>query len=499
MATPSSSATSESPPMAFLNAAAASPPTQDDTAAIDPEEREQRKKAVQKFLARAEVSMVTRGLRARLSYASYKATHNIPHVPLRDLEAQSAPRKRKAGTGTNNYYNNPATQGTPATTTPNARGAMAPPTSRASYYNYTGGKDHGAASGSKSASATQSLYSSILAPPPAKQARTVHNAADPPIAAPLRPTPTPRSKASKAGKGKKRQRTAPSGEDDMKAAATLTSLLFHSRPQGQGSPSAGSDSGSAHSWTQFAQSSTRTTTTTAPSASNTEPQSQSQQSSLTQRSATPPPAQSQSQSQPQSQPQQQGTPQFPAPTDNEAADLMLFLATSPSPARPSATRDQAAFRTLRAGARGRVLFAGEQGHKRNRSGEGSFGSSLGAISDIGLNDAKQPSRLAAAPTLPNDDEESGGSGSVNVVPPRTPPQAQLLPPPPLPQSQPFAQSPLPRTHSSPGKAATTPGSSFNLGDFINVSPMPSAGAGVRERRLFEEEREGLGAGIDLVR
>ncbi|KII92784.1 hypothetical protein PLICRDRAFT_172836 [Plicaturopsis crispa FD-325 SS-3] len=128
-------------------------------------------------------------------------------------------------------------------------------------------------------------------------------------------------------------------------------------------------------------------------------------------------------------------------------------------------------------------LAGEQGHKRNRSGEGSFGSSLGTISDIGMNDAKQPLRLAAVPTLPGptDEEESGGGGSLNVVPPRTPPQAQLLPPAPLPQSQ---QSPLPRTHSSPGKTATTPGSSLNLGDFINVSPMPSAGAGVRERRLF---------------
>lgn len=159
------------------------------------------------------VRQVTRGLRARLSYAGYKAKHNIPHVPLRDLEAQStgpasgpgsraigAGAKRKvAGAGNNNYYNNPATQSVhnpPATVIgqqQRGRGSMAPPVlsssastaSRSNYYPNT-------TTNATRTSQTPSLYSSILAPPPAKQARTIHNPRDPPIPAPTRPPVTPK-------------------------------------------------------------------------------------------------------------------------------------------------------------------------------------------------------------------------------------------------------------------------------------------------------------------
>src|SRR5277367_5431323 len=56
MATPSSSATSASPPMASLQPHSVAPTA--DSAGMEPIERERRKNAVQKFLARAENSMV---------------------------------------------------------------------------------------------------------------------------------------------------------------------------------------------------------------------------------------------------------------------------------------------------------------------------------------------------------------------------------------------------------------------------------------------------------
>jgi len=189
------------------NVAVAAANAANSSVTMDPAERDERKKAVQKFLARAEISMVsfflvprlfdapwrvwdaslhredvvftrilythftivehvdpeytynysnaphsqvTRGLRARLSYASYKAAHNIPHVPLRDLESSHSPYAAGPGAGagrgpaiggkrkasaSNNYYNNPATQGVhnPAPNTnygqhqQRGRGSMAPP------------------------------------------------------------------------------------------------------------------------------------------------------------------------------------------------------------------------------------------------------------------------------------------------------------------------------------------------------------------------------------
>ncbi|CAE6424223.1 hypothetical protein ACGC1H_002615 [Rhizoctonia solani] len=59
---------------------------------VDADEQAQRQKAIDTFLARTEFSKLARVLRARLSYASYKATHNIAHVPLTSLEHQLASR-----------------------------------------------------------------------------------------------------------------------------------------------------------------------------------------------------------------------------------------------------------------------------------------------------------------------------------------------------------------------------------------------------------------------
>lgn len=544
--------------------------------------------------------MVTRALRARLSYASYKATHNIPHVPLRDLEAQTQSQsqsasfsrtiaaKRKAA-GTTNSYNNPATQGSSSAGASNptrrgGSGAMAPPsisTPRSHYPSYMNAPSSSAgyaaaevASGSKITNYTPTLYTSILAPPPSKQARTIHNVHDPPVPAPTRPAPSPRPRAPKAsprtdprgghgkgrqsdkatkaasspdrrkakrasaGKGKQKQRAGMDidvdGDVDMKAAATLTSLLLHHRPSITGSASSprssidGSEA-STFSYSHFAQSSARTTNASQPPPPPSSGSSASVGAEPSFRQQTPPPL-------PSSAPL--ATTPRPAPTDNEAADLMLFLATSPSPVRPSNkdSKDLAAYRALSGGtgplrSKGRVLFpsaagdappdnsaaAGSSSPKPAstllRGGEG--GSFTSSISSIGGEMAGRARSLEAQPARV-------ASSFVSPSP------AQLLPPPPFPLPVASA-SPVPRKDRVPSpKPNFGQGTlDFNFHEFINASPSPSRGLvvqgnksnlGLRAdvgRKLFEEEQmrhhlniaqspgtrqdeRALGAGIDLV-
>ncbi|KAF8071792.1 hypothetical protein FPV67DRAFT_1560563 [Lyophyllum atratum] len=594
MATPSSSATSPSPPMTYLQHS--SGPSQPITSAYtDPMEKEQRERAIQKFMARAEISTITRGLRTRLSYASYKAAHNIHHVPLRDLEAQSQTQsqsasfsrtiaaKRKAA-GNNNYYNNPATQGPhgmsagPSSLRRGGSGSMLPPSTTSSprtYYPAVNGSayattsNYDPGSSSRAANLNQSLYTSILAPPMTKQARTIHNAADPPVPASSRPLASPRARAQKpvsrstaeatrshaksrkldhpasphspnarkvkrtpTDKGKhKRQRTSDmdvdvDGDVDMKAAATLTSLLLHHRPSITGSASSprssidGSEAGSAYSYSHFAQSSARTIAAASPPAPVSAAASTSTVTESSFRNLTPPPAQA-------AGPEKATTP-HPAPTDNEAANLMLYLATSPSPARPTNkdSKDLAAYRALGGGPpgvlrdKGRVLFASGTGVEPTeaskpqvlaRGGDTSFTSS---ISSIGT-------------------ELGSGSFSGNTT--RTTPASpqllppQLLPPPSLPSQKPVFESPSTHKDVNENPRPTYPQGSveFNFNDFIHGSPSPSRGPVVQApkanlglradvgRKLFEEEQmrhalsgaqspgkrreeRALGAGIDLV-
>lgn len=397
-------------------------------------------------------------------------------------------------------------------------------------------------SGSNSA---PSLYTSILAPPPTKQARTIHNVHDPPVPAPIRPAPSPRprnvlkspraeprshakgrqsdkkvvnspgrrkvKRTSAAEKGKRRQQVGmevdADGDVDMKAAATLTSLLFHHRPSIGGSTSSprssidGSEAGSNYSYSHFAQSSARTTTVAGPPPSSTPP---SNAVELPLRHKTPPSS--------SVSVAKQTTPRaLPTEKDSEAADLMLFLATSPSPARPSKARDQAAYQTLSgtsARPKGRVLFqtssvseqptgesAGGTGSLRppstlSRSGEGSFVSSISSIgSEIGANQS-----VGSAPPM-----------QTHLPAPVTP--AQLLPPPSLSSSIPSTTSVPKETEQTVGRSpkpahnTVTQGAptDFNIHEFINASPSspsralqpPKSNHGLRAdvgRRLFEEEQ-----------
>ncbi|KAG5647334.1 hypothetical protein DXG03_000402 [Asterophora parasitica] len=572
----------------------------------DPAEKEHRQRAIQKFMARAEISTITRALRTNLSYASYKAAHNIHHVPLRDLEAQSQTQsqsasfsrtiaaKRKAA-GNNNYYNNPATQGPHAVGAGSSSGSlrrggsgsMLPPSTTSSPRTYhpavngsayatTSNNDPG--SSSRIGTSKQSLYTSILAPPPAKHARTIHNAGDPPVPASSRPLASPRARATKpissrstaeatrshaksrkldhpssprssntrkakrspADKGKQRHTDMGmdvDGDVDMKAAATLTSLLLHHRPSVTGSATSprssidSSEAGSVYSYSHFAQSSARTISEASPPGPGpiSAAPSTSTVTEASFRNTTPPPPP------PAAGPENSSAPPRPAPTDNEAASLMLYLATSPSPVRPTNankdSRDLAAYRALGGGPpgvlrdKGRVLFASgsstEHGpavtdspkpksHTLARGGDTSFTSS---ISSIGT--------------------DVGGGSLINATG-TVPAPTQLLPPHSLPTQKPAsgASSLAPKAvNESPRQVHAQASVEFNFSDFIHgspsgpspsrgpVLPAPKANLGLRAdvgRKLFEEEQmrhaltgsqspgkrreepRPLGAGIDLV-
>lgn len=532
MATPSSSVTSASPPTTYLQPY--SPSTSMD---VDPLEKEDRLKAIQKVMASTELSMVTRNLRARLSYASYKATHNIPHVKLIDLEAKTRtlaaapPRligtKRKAAAG-NNYYNNPATQGTVA-----RRGAMAPPAISATSSPSVPRSHYPTTVTGSSPNATQSLFTTLLGPPPSKQARTVRNSTDPPVQAAARSTAGSRSRGSdrasairsiaestraqsrsrkedvtrskpkRADKGKRKASVADSADVERQAVATLTSLL-QSRPSvtSVSSPrstlSTASDASSFQSLSQYAQSSARTMT----AATSLLPSAES--SFTVPRAATPP--------------RDSGDNIYSTPRadDEEAAKLMLYLHTSPSPARPTTTRDRdtqdlAAYRALGSGSaslltKGKILFAGQDTRNSLRS-ERSFTSEILPSSQDSTQPLSQPLRLDAASSGSLAPAPSLESTIIPPTPTLGAESSSLLPSPPSPSrrgdtSNGYSGSPSNSLHAPP-----TPGNvPFNLNDFINVSPSPAVTAAPRAavslksglsanlradvgRKLFEEEQQ----------
>jgi hypothetical protein len=430
---------------------------------------------------------------------------------------------------------------------------MAPPSLAASASRLTQSSPSG--NTNRVSNVTQSLYSSILAPPLTKHARTIHNPSDPPVPAPSRQTATPRArrgsrssdtrsvrsiaegtrgqvkgrKADKSPdkpkdkrlpKGKQKQRSSPKhpGEDvDMKAVAALTSLLLQSRPSISGTASSPrSDTGSNNSYSHFAQSSTRTTGAT--TAVNSAESSFTIPNNPNNRTTTPPPSQRGSLP-------HIGTPNSGnrphAPADSEAAFDLLYLAASPSPARHSTkqekdAKDMSAFRALSGGtglrAAGRVLFPGtdtenDSGRRLTAAGENSFSLS---ISSIGSEMASgQPGVVDGSSGEKTDTTEDGSAipGQVIFTP------QQLLPPPPSPSAnannsdsayQSLVTNPWPSDNKLNPLAPPTPNSaSFNINDFINVSPSSAAAspsrnagesgelkpgfsiAGVR-RKLFED-------------
>ena len=462
-----------------------------------------------------------RGLRARLSYASYKAANNIPHVPLNDLEAKSRalsaapPRligsKRKASAPTVHHAHTqpPVTRRGANASSPPASTPIQSSTARSVY-------------SPDSPAAPRSLDTALLGPPPLKQARTVHNSADPPVPAASRSTAgsrprqghrrtqsssstvrsiaegtraqsrhrqqaASRSKLGRAdkGKGKRKASAEETAAVERQAVATLTSLL-QSRPSvasvssPRSSLSTMSDAGSFQSFNHYGQNST------APSSLLPSAES-SFTVSHTARAATPPRGAS------------DHLHTTPRASDEEAANLMLYLHTSPSPARLTTrdTRDLAAFRTLGGAAslrpKGRVLFAGADGGNSPLRSESSF--------TVDPFPASQNSQLSQPLRLEHD--------KLRVAVATAPVETAVIPPTPESQVPPsFPSPPFPsRTVDLTSvPAPPTPGNmSFNLNDFINVSPSPAPttvprstislrsglGANLRPdlgRRLFEEDQ-----------
>lgn len=478
-----------------------------------------------------------RGLRARLSYASYKAANNIPHVPLNDLEAKSralsaAPphligSKRKAsGAAVHSTTQAPAMRRGGSASSPVA---LAPTNSSTTRSIYSSDVQ------ATLSNATHSLYTALLGPPPLKQARTVRNSADPPVPAASRSTagsrprqghrgteatsPTVRSiaestraqsrnrqqearrsKGSRIDKGKRKASAEETAAVERQAVATLTSLL-QSRPSvasvssPRSSLSTMSDSGSFQSFNHYGQSSCTATVTN----SLLPPAEASFTMSHTARAATPP---------------RSGSDHLhttPRASDEEAANLMLYLHTSPSPARPTTTRDRdtrdlATFRTLGGAgslrSKGRVLFAGAEGGNSPLRSESSFTADNFPASQSPQ--LSQPLRLETS----NDKVRvavSTASLETTVIPPtpesQVPPSSQQFPSPPSP-SRAVDLSNI----SASLQAPPTPGNMpFNLNDFINVSPSPAPttvprstislrsglGANLRAdlgRKLFEEDQ-----------
>ncbi|CAE6455350.1 unnamed protein product [Rhizoctonia solani] len=227
---------------------------------VDASEQAERQKAIDTFLARTEFSKLARVLRARLSYASYKATHNIAHVPLTSLEHQLASRPPEPAPS-------PTRKLTHTTTMP-------PPTPTENNNNRIW------------RSAGMSLYQAVLDPgPPTRRSRPQNGLTN------GMPSSQPNGRERLAIPGRTvrnapRRRphthTLSTEREDITAATTLTAIMR-----------AGAVTPTTLSRTSSASSAPGTT------------------------------------------PRPDRTPQ---PDDAQAAELMLFLATSPSPARPTATR-----------------------------------------------------------------------------------------------------------------------------------------------------------------
>lgn len=382
MAQPGSQNTTPSPVLPSALAASA------DHLPVDDEERAQRQKAIDTFLARTEFSKLARVLRARLSYASYKATHNVAHVPLTSLEHQLASR--------------PPPVPDPSSLSPKRKlthTAMMPPP----VHN----------DGSRLwRSAGMSLYQAVLTPNDAGPSHAPNQAPNGVLNTARRSRNHGATNGHPSSQVNGRERLSAPGRtvrnvtrrrhahtlsterEDINAATTLTAIM-----RGGSTPAS--------------------TLSRTSSASSTGARGGAELST------------------------QSGGGRTPQPDDAQAAELMLFLATSPSPARPSTTRSRqppphppSSGLGLGVGPRttGRVLFPS--------STDGD-------------------SRVQQLPT------PEASQGTANSTPP------------------PFDGS--------------LRGGSFNLGDYINVSPSPGVvgygggggsaipgGMMMEGRRLFDE-------------
>jgi hypothetical protein len=169
-----------------------------------------------------------------------------------------------------------------------------------------------------------------------------------------------------------------------------------------------------------------------------------------------------------------------AQRERDSAELLLLLATSPSPARTARNSSQRPPPAIGQGG-GRILFS-----------EASSGSSTSGAAGGGGAPSNIPSLLLPAPPSPTKKSSSGSSKPPSreerfTVPlhpslglPFHPPQSSALQPPFTPGAStlPTSSSSFPTTQSTPGFALglssvtpSTPGG-FNMADYINFTPTP---------------------------
>lgn len=412
-------------------------------------------------------------------------------------------------------------------------------------------------SGQGPSNPSKSLFASILALPPAKRARTIHN----PEAPPVPPPPPPPSKrtpkkvvkkgkrsasntrgrgADKKGKEKEiksvvSRRRAGSissthtrssvgaepenvNDTDIKAAATLTDIFF-SRAGGNVSPRSslsvptsssrlGSGigavplsqipSGSSISGSNFSDympsSHTRSKSITSTGSGDAivvdRDGTQNDISNDARRSLTPTstPRLSTRSTTATMGSGSHGSGSYLAPSapiqhnvDNEAADLMLLLANSPSPVRPSVPRDHDITRNVYAA--GRVLFPTGSGGNSQHSDSSNYRlRGLHRNSDNGSFSSTASAELV--------DEQQREESTPSTSPPLS--EARITSPVQSPESQSSSQfeirsvssnsRPNPSTLSLnqfPQSTSTndpqTP-TTFHIADYINVSPSPVAPA-----------------------
>lgn len=253
---------------------------------------------------------LARELRARLSYATFKTSHNVSHLPLTTLEqkygAKPPPSFPQASSSSSTNDQNPIS---PRIRTHSQ--LMLPPVS--------------------SPRNNASLYSTLLGSsgpmPPTKRAKHAPSPSYQSSSSSHRINPlSPQSMPLHGGRSihnRHRSTGQINDHDDISAAATLTNLLL-TRPGGssasEGRGSSLSRSSSSASVTAFQPSQQSQTTQVSSS------QQGSSFSSYNRSGGGPALSSSQG----------RGRPKTPQPDDAQAAELMLFLATSPSP-RPSAS------------------------------------------------------------------------------------------------------------------------------------------------------------------
>ena len=423
--------------------------------------------------------------------------------------------------------------------------------------------------------ATQSLFASILAPPPSKRARTIHNPEAPLIQPGESLTntttkPNKRSqkkapskkgkevaKATKADVKKSKSRAKAAGrapsqdstrtsqtifsgdpenvnDSDLKAAATLTEIFFRgagsprssfaSTSQGQSLPNSQSSVGSRVSHSQKSSISSiqvgsgTNTSNQISHASQGASHSRTQSGASTvsvglgsaeqlhtgiqggnmeaadvnmeevgeRRSLTPTAARP-----------SEGSGKGQA-ADSEAADLMLLLANSPSPRRPAPSRDKDIVRNVYAA--GRVLFPSSsqqssgstlvemESSREGRALARTLGSSGGSFSSVFGSDNRTVDECEQG--SPGKDKDSGSGQSKEIVPiltkQLTSTEPIVTPPSPTgpsvanaaakdritPPSLGFLPAPLSPSRQAAASGPLTPNPSFNLSDYINVSPSP---------------------------